>query len=147
MLIETVPYWIVDSTATDHIARDRDAYVDFRQISKGSRSIYMGNNASADMLGINTCTLLTRKRRTLYLHDVFFFFFFFFAPEVFQNLVSIVVLVKLDFKILFEQDYVKVLLDNIVYGYEFMSYGFIVLDTIPINKTICNTPKYIITVL
>ena len=44
-------------------------------------------------------------------------------------------MVKLGFKIVFEQDCVKVLLDNIVYGYGFMSCGFIVLDTIPINKT------------
>ena len=38
------------------------------------------------------------------------------------------------FKIVFEQDCVKVLLDNIVYKYGFLSNGFIVLDTIPINK-------------
>ena len=30
MFAETVPYWIVDLTATDHIARDRNALVDFR---------------------------------------------------------------------------------------------------------------------
>ena len=52
-----------------------------------------------------------------------------------QNLVSVVVLVKLCFKSVFEQDCVKVLLDNIVYGYGFPSDRFIVLDTIPINKT------------
>ena len=39
-----------------------------------------------------------------------------FALEVRRNLVSVVVLVKLGFKIVFEHDYVKVLLDNIVYG-------------------------------
>ena len=44
-------------------------------------------------------------------------------------------MVKLGFKIEFEQDYAKVLLDNIVYGYGFLLDGFIVLDTIPINKT------------
>ena len=129
MLTEIVPYWTVDSAATDHIARDRNAYVDFRQIPKGSRSIYMGNNTSADVLGISTCKLLMWKGRTLYHHDMLY------APEVRQNLVSVVVLVKLGFKIVFEQDYVKVLLDNIVYGYGFLSDGFIVLDTIPINKT------------
>ena len=69
------------------------------------------------------------KGRTLYLHDVLY------EPEVRRNLVSVVVLVKLGFKIVFKQDYVKVLLENIVYGYEFMSNGFIVLVTIPINKT------------
>ena len=89
----------------------------------------MGNNTSADVLGIDTCKLLMRKGRTLYLHDVLF------APEVRWNIVSVVVLVKLGFKIVFEQEYVKVLLDNIVYAYGFMSYGFIVLDTILINKT------------
>ena len=45
-------------------------------------------------------------------------------------------MVKLGFKIVFEQDCVEVLLDNIVYGYGFLSNGFIVLDTIPINKII-----------
>ena len=89
----------------------------------------MGNNASVDMLRIGTCKLLMQKGRALYLHDVFY------APKVRQNLVSVVVLVKLGFKIVFEQDCVKVLLDNIVYGYGFMSDGFVVLDIIPINKT------------
>ena len=84
----------------------------------------MVNNTSSDMLGIGTCKLLMRKGHTLYLHDVLY------APEVHRNLVSVVVLVKFGFKIVFEQDCVKVLLDNIVYGY-----GFMVLDTIPINKT------------
>ena len=57
-----------------------------------------------------------------------------FASEVRRNLVSVVVLVKLGFKIVFGKDYVKVLLDNIVYGYGFLSNEFIVLDTTPINK-------------
>ena len=120
---------VTDLAVTDHIARDRNAYVDFHRISKGSRSIYMGNNTSTDVLGIGTYKLIMRKGRTLYLHGVLY------APEVRRNLVSIVVLVKLGFKIVFEQDCVKVLLDNVVYGYGFLSYGFIVLDTIPINKS------------
>ena len=89
----------------------------------------MGNNTSSNVLGIGTCKLLMQQGRTLYLHDVLY------APEVRRNLVSVVILVKFGFKIVFEQDYVKVLLDNIVYGYGFLSDGFIVLDTIPINKT------------
>ena len=81
------------------------------------------------MLGIGTCKLIMRKGHTLYLHDMFY------APEVRQNLVSVLILVKLGFKIVFEQDCVKVLLGNVVYGYGFLSYGFIILDTIPINKS------------
>ena len=41
-------------------------------------------------------------------------------------------MVKLGFKIVFEQDCVKVLLDNVVYGYGFL---LDVLDTILINKS------------
>ena len=74
----------------------------------------MGNNTSEDVLGIGTCKLIMRKGRTLYLHD------FLYAPKFRRNLVSIVVLVKLGFKIVFEQDFVKVLIDNVVYGYGFL---------------------------
>ena len=95
MITETVPFYTVDSVETDHIVRDRNAYVDFPQIPKGSRSIYMGNNTSADMLGIGNWKLIMRKGHTLYLHDVFY------ALEVRRNLVFVVVLVKLGFKIVF----------------------------------------------
>ena len=76
MLAETVPFWTVDSAATNHVARDRTTYVEFRRIPKGNRSIYMGNNASTDVLGIGTCKLELRGGRTLYLHDVLY------APKV-----------------------------------------------------------------
>ena len=66
------------------------------------------------MLGIGTCKLIMRKGRTLYLHDVLY------APEIRWDLVSLVVLVKLGFKIAFEQECVKVLLDNVVYRYGFL---------------------------
>ena len=85
MLTETVPYWTIDSATTDHIAQDHNAYVDLCRIPKGSRSIYMGNNTSTNVLGIDTYKLLMRKGRTLYLHDVLF------TPEVHRNLVSVVV--------------------------------------------------------
>ena len=129
MLTETVPFWTVDSTATNHIARDRNAYVDFHRIPKGSRSIYMGNNTSADVLRIGTCKLIMQKGRTLYLHEVLY------ALKVCRNLVSVLVLIKLGFKIVFKQDCVNVLLDNVVYGSGFLLDGFIILDTIPINKS------------
>ena len=104
MFTKNVLLWTVDSTAIGHIARDHNAYVDFRRILKGSMSIYMGNNTSVDVLRIDTCKLLMRKGHALYLHDVLY------APEVRRNLVSIVILVNIGFKIVFEQNCVKVLL-------------------------------------
>ena len=70
----------------------------------------MGNNASAAMLGIGTCKLELREGRTLYLHDVLY------APEGRRNLVSVLVLRELVFSIMFENGYVKILLDNVYYG-------------------------------
>ena len=72
MLTETVPIWTVDSATINYIARDRNAYVHFRQISKGSRSIYMGKNTSVDVLGTGTYKLLMWKYRALYFHDVLY---------------------------------------------------------------------------
>jgi len=37
MLVESVPFWTVDSGATDHIARDQTTFVEFHRIPKGSR--------------------------------------------------------------------------------------------------------------
>ena len=85
---------------------DHNAYMDFRRIPNGSRSVYMGNNTSANVLGIETCKLIMRMGRTLYLYDVLY------APKVHRNIFPVVVLVKLGFKIIFEQDCVKVLLDK-----------------------------------
>ena len=119
MLAETVPFWTVDSGATDHIARDRNAYVDFRRIPKGSRNIFMGNNTSADVLGIGTCKLMMWNCLILYLHDVLY------ALEVRQNLVLVIMLVKLGFTIIFEPDCVKVSLDKVVYAFEYMLEGLL----------------------
>ena len=106
MLVETVPFWTIGSMATDHIAKDCNAFVDFRRIPKGSRSIYMRKSISTNMLGIGTCKLVMRRGRTLYLHDMLY------ALEVRRNLVFIIVLTKLGFKIVFEQDCVRVFLDS-----------------------------------
>ena len=67
----------------------------------------MGNNTSTDVLRIGTCKLVMWKGHTLYIHDVLY------ALEVQPNLVSVIVLLQLGFKIVFEKDYVNVLLDNI----------------------------------
>ena len=95
----------------------------------------MGNNTSANVLGISTYKLVMCKGRTLYLYDVLY------EPEVRRNHVYVVVLLQLGFKIVFEKDYVNVLLDNVCYGYGIMLDGFIVLDYIPINT---NTSTFVI---
>jgi len=127
ILAESVPFWTIDSGATDHIARDRTTFVEFRRIPKGSRYIYMGNNASIAVLRIGTCKLDLRGGHTLYLYDVLY------APEVQRNLVSVLALLQLGFNIEFVGCCVKIHLDNIFYGSGFVLNGLMVLDTVNVS--------------
>ena len=76
------------------------------------------------MLRISTYKLELQGDHTFYLHDVLY------APEVRQNLVSILVLLELGFCIMFDNGCVKVFLDNIYYGSRYLLNGFMVLETV-----------------
>ena len=72
--------------------------MDFRGIPKGIIIIYIGNNTSANVLGIGNYKLVMWRGCTLYLHDVLY------ASEVQRNLVTVVVLLQLGFKIVFGKE-------------------------------------------
>jgi len=107
MLAESVSLWTVDSGAINHIAMDRTTFVEFHQILKGSKYIYMGNNAFAAVLRIGTCKLDLQGSYTLYLYDVLY------ALEVRWNLMFVLALLQLDFNIVYVGCCVKIYLDNI----------------------------------
>ena len=113
MLTESIPLWTIDSAATDHIAKDRGAYVNFHRIPSGSRWIYVGNNSRVEVKGIGTCKLDLSTGRTLFLHDVLH------APEIRQNLVSVIVLLSLGFKLHFHDSVLELYL-----GTTFIGFGF-----------------------
>jgi hypothetical protein len=46
LVAHSSPMWTVDSVATEHVARDRVGFVEYRQIPVGSRDIKVGNGAS-----------------------------------------------------------------------------------------------------
>ncbi|GAB2287461.1 hypothetical protein Dimus_039826 [Dionaea muscipula] len=108
MLTESNDSWIVDSRATQHMTKDRSVYVEYRWIPARNRKIFMGNNTSLDALGIGTCKLDLRGGLTLYLYDVLY------APGIRRILVSVVSLLSLGFKLLFENNGLVLSLDNIV---------------------------------
>jgi hypothetical protein len=124
MLAKIFHVWTVDSAATDHIVRDQKAFVDYRHIPSGSKHIYMGNNSSVEVQGIRTCELVFRDGHKLLLHDVLY------APDIRRGLVSLLVLVKLVYKFVFDCDGVTLYLgtDCISVGYLFDS--FMVLNTV-----------------
>ena len=69
-LTEYVLFWTIDSIATDHIARDRTAFMEFHRIPKNKMCMCVWNNASTAVIGIGTCKLDLQGGHTLYLHDV-----------------------------------------------------------------------------
>ena len=91
MIAYSTPVWTVDSAATDHVARDRVGFVEFRRIPIGSRNITVGNGASVEVLGIGTYKLDLQGGHTPLLHDVLY------APEIQRNLLSLLVLLRFGF--------------------------------------------------
>ncbi|OMO92476.1 hypothetical protein CCACVL1_06836 [Corchorus capsularis] len=116
------PMWTVDSGATDHLARTRVGFVEFRRIPAGSRSMKMGNDSSVNVLGIGTYKLEMRGGRTLLLHDVLY------APEIRRNLFSVITMLGLGFRFAFEGNKVDIFLGTTYYGCSFVQNGLMVLD-------------------
>lgn len=121
-LTELDPLWVIDSGATDHVAKDRGSFVDFQRVQEGQRWIYVGNNARVAVKGIGTCKLVLHEGRTLYLHDVLY------APDIRRNLLSVLVLMKLGFNLFFMDDNVRLCLGTTVYGFGYVLNGFIVMN-------------------
>ncbi|CAA7035581.1 unnamed protein product [Microthlaspi erraticum] len=110
MLTESHPLWIVDSGATDHVARSREAFVEYRRVPKGTRWLYVGNNSKVAVQGIGTCQLHMSGGKTLILHDVLY------APEIRGDLVSVLALLKLGFVLNFHNLCLQISLRSEYFG-------------------------------
>ena len=82
----------------------------------------MGIGASVEVFGIGTYKLDLRGGHTLLFHDVLY------APEIRRNLLSLLVLLRLGFRFVFQNNYVFLYLGTIYYGNSFISSGFMVLN-------------------
>ena len=114
--------WTVDSEAIEHVARDRVGFMEYHRIPIGSRDIKVGNGASVEVLGIGTYKLELHGGHTLLLHNILY------ALEIRRNLLSIVTLLRLGFRFIFENNYVLLHLGTSYYGRGFISNCFLILD-------------------
>ena len=58
MIIEpSLDNWWIDSTATPHIARSKELFVELKEKKIGENKVYMGNNTYSDVLGDGKCKL------------------------------------------------------------------------------------------
>ena len=118
LVANSAPMWTINSATTKHAARDRVGFVEYRRIPVGSRDIKVENRASVEVLGIGTYKLELQGGRTLLLHDVLY------APKIRMNLLSVVTLLRLGFRFIFENNYVLLHLRTVYYGRGFISNGF-----------------------
>ncbi|KAH0651764.1 hypothetical protein KY284_031676 [Solanum tuberosum] len=72
LLTESYLLWILDSGSTDHVSRDREAFVEFHRVSSKSRWIYVGNIVKLEVKGIGTCKVDLCGGRSLMFHDVLY---------------------------------------------------------------------------
>ena len=84
--------------------------------------IYVGNNSKVEVKGIDTCKLVMRSGQILFPHNVLF------AYDIRQNLVYVLVLIKLDFELRFHGQGVDLFLGQQYYGYGYFFDGFLALD-------------------
>ncbi|XP_070009531.1 uncharacterized protein [Nicotiana sylvestris] len=87
---------------TDHVSRDREAFIEFRRVPPRSKHVYVGNNAKLEVKGIGTFRMDMRGGRSLMLHDVLY------VPEIRRNLVSVSVLLDLDFNLNFSRSGLRI---------------------------------------
>ena len=87
--------WVVDSGSTAHIARKYSSFTNNRTIPKGTRHVYLGTNAKADILGIGNYTIELPNGGKLVLENALY------APNMRRNLISVSKLEVVGYKVLF----------------------------------------------
>uniref|UniRef100_A0A2N9GDW0 Reverse transcriptase Ty1/copia-type domain-containing protein n=1 Tax=Fagus sylvatica TaxID=28930 RepID=A0A2N9GDW0_FAGSY len=100
--------------ATDHVAKDRVEFVEYRRVPTDSRWMRMGNESRVEVLGIGTYKLQLHHGRTLLLHNVLY------APGMTQNLLSVNVLLELGFSFGFHGCSVDIFLGSTCFGHAFI---------------------------
>lgn len=118
----SIPEWIVDTGATKHVTRDRVGFIYYRRISVGKHYVILANVTREEVLGIDTFQLKMRLRCLLLLHDVLC------APCVQCNLFPVIYMLELGFTFHFDDPQLDFYLDKTLYGHDFLSNGFFMLD-------------------
>ena len=98
----------------------------------------MGNNARLEVKGIGTCRLALRECRILLLHDVLY------APSIRRNLISVSIMMDLDFMFFFSKNNISLSLGTVVYGFGYFLIGLIILDTEYVNSNYNTSSSFII---
>ena len=108
LVIHSLPYWIVDTRATKHVARYPMGCVDYRCVPRGTHKVFVGNGTIDDAIGVGSYKLHLRSSRTLLLHDVLH------VPGIQHNLLSVTALISFGFSFEFSNDGFVIFADGVI---------------------------------
>ncbi|KAL0304022.1 UNVERIFIED_CONTAM: hypothetical protein Sradi_6270300 [Sesamum radiatum] len=96
-LVENKSDWILDTGASKHFCSNKELFQELKEAADGE-CVYMGNSATAGVLGKGKVLLKLTSGKTLALQDVLY------VPSLRRNLISGSLLNKVGLKIVLEAD-------------------------------------------
>ncbi|KAG5565586.1 hypothetical protein RHGRI_001486 [Rhododendron griersonianum] len=84
--------WWVDSASSRHVAKNKESFVELKEVKASDHRIYMGNNSYCDVVGIGTVKIMLPGDKNFYLTDVLY------SPTMRRNLISVPRLDEKDFE-------------------------------------------------
>ncbi|KAA0055836.1 ty1-copia retrotransposon protein [Cucumis melo var. makuwa] len=125
-LIENKTDWILDTGALRHFCTNRELLHDYEDTADGE-CVFMGNSATAGVIGKGKVILKLTSGKTLSLSNVLY------VPSLRRNLVSGSLLNRAGLKIVLEGDKVVLTKNGDFVGKGYLSNGLFVLNTISMN--------------
>ncbi|KAL0385037.1 UNVERIFIED_CONTAM: Retrovirus-related Pol polyprotein from transposon TNT 1-94 [Sesamum radiatum] len=140
-LVENKSDWILDTGASKHFCSNKELFQELKEAADGE-CVYMGNSATAGVLGKGKVLLKLTSGKTLALQDVLY------VPSLRRNLISGSLLNKVGLKIVLEADKVIITKNGDFIGKGYLADGLFVLNTMPFvsNKSISNSAYIVETV-
>ncbi|KAL0290771.1 UNVERIFIED_CONTAM: Retrovirus-related Pol polyprotein from transposon TNT 1-94 [Sesamum angustifolium] len=121
-LVENKVDWILDTGASKHFFANKDLFQEFHEESDGE--VFMGNSATAGVMGKGKVLLKLTSGKNLALLDVLY------VPSLCRNFISGSLLNKVGLKIVLESDKVIITRNGDFIGKGYLSDGLFVLNTI-----------------
>ncbi|KAA0053505.1 ty1-copia retrotransposon protein [Cucumis melo var. makuwa] len=126
-LIENKTDWILDTGASRHFCTNRELLHDYEDTADGE-CVFMGNSATAGVIGKGKVILKLTSGKTLSLSNVLY------VPSLRRNLVFGSLLNRAGLKIVLEGDKVVFTKNGDFVGKGYLSNGLFVLNTISMNE-------------
>lgn len=122
-LVDNKSDWVLDTGASRHLCSNKELFHKLEDVAEGEHD-YMGNSATAGVLGKGKVFLKLTSGNTLALNDVFY------VPFLRRNLISGSLLNRAGLKLVFEADKVVITRNGDFVGKGYLAHGLFVLNII-----------------